>query len=112
MDGDDDIQRGRERGEAGADRLCALMHGLVASGARFIVVDLSETSFLVSEALGEMLAVLARLRLKGGDLVLVAPSGAVLSALNAVRVGDLTQILDSRDEAIALLAAQVGEARE
>jgi len=99
-------------GEAGADRLSALMHSLVASGARFIVVDLSETSFLVSEALGEMLAVLARLRLKGGDLVPVAPSGAVLSALNAVRVGDLTQILDSRDAAIALLAAQAGEARE
>lgn len=99
-------------GEAGADRLCGLMHSLVSSGARFIVVDLSETGFLVSEALGEILAVLARVRLKGGDLVLVSQPGAVLSALDAVRVGDLTQILDSRDEAIALLAAQVGETRE
>lgn len=99
-------------GEAGADRLCVLMRSLVGSGARFIVVDLSQTDFLASEALGEILAVLARVRLKGGDLVLVSPPGTVLSALNAVRVGDLTQILDTRDEAIALLAVQAGETRE
>mgnify|MGYP000356628193 CR=1 FL=1 len=99
-------------GEQGADGVCGLMRSLVSSGALFIVMDLSQTDFLASEALGEMLALLARVRLKGGDLVLVARAGAVLAALNAVRVGDLTQILESRDEAIALLAAQAGESRE
>jgi len=98
--------------EGGADRLSGLLHGLLGSGARYVAVDLSEVGYLVSRALGEMLAVLARMRLRGGDLVLVAAPGAVLSALEAVGVGEMTRIFDNRDEAVAYLATQVGEDSE
>jgi len=99
-------------GERGGDRLCGLLRSLLGCEQRHIVVDLSEVGYLVSRALGEILAVLARVRLRGGDLVLVATPGAVLSALEAVRVGEITRIFDSRDEAIEHLAAQAGESSE
>ena len=101
-----------DAGQGGADRLCGLLRGLVGSGARYLVVDLAQTRHLVSEALGGILAALARVRLKGGDLVLAGAAGGVLAALNAVRVGDLTRLFDAREEAVAYLAGQAGESSE
>jgi len=99
-------------GESGADRLSGLLHSLVDSGDRFLVVDLSEAGFVVSRAIAQVMAVLARLRQREGDLVLVVQPGPVLKSLQIVGAPKLTLVLEYLDQAIDQMALKAAESHE
>lgn len=101
-----------ECGECGSDRLCGLMHDLVDSGDRWMVVDLSGAEDVHERALAEMLAVLGRLRLRGGDMMVVAAPGEQLTALRTMGFHDLTLVLDDIDRAVQQAAVKAGAAGE
>ena len=88
-------------GEAGADRLCALMHGLVASGARFIVVDLSETTYMDSSGVATLVEVLKRCRRCGCQLKLAGLVERVRNVFEICRLESMFQIYDSEAEALS-----------
>ncbi len=96
-------------GECGTDRLCDLLHNLVDTGDRFMVVDLSGASAVHERAMAELMAVLGRLRLRGGDMIVVATPGDQLSSLNAMGFGDLTLVLDDLETAIQQAGVKAGE---
>jgi anti-sigma B factor antagonist len=61
-----------------ARRLKELLSGLVSGGTTRIVVDLAETTFLDSSALGALIAGLKSARQAGGDLRIARPTPEVL----------------------------------
>ncbi|MGC9318892.1 MAG: STAS domain-containing protein [Armatimonadota bacterium] len=97
--------------ESGSDRLCGLMHNLVDNGDRFMVVDLSDAAVVHERALAEILAVLGRLRLHGGDMIVVAAPGDQLKALRTIGFHDLTLVLDDIEMAVEQAAVKAGEAK-
>jgi len=101
-----------DAGERGRDVLGRLMSGLLAGGDRFMVVDLLEAGLVAEEAIADLLAVLGRLRLHGGDMILVAPPGAVLKALKTIGFDKLTLILDDLEAAIEQAALKAGAGGE
>ena len=100
-----------ECGECGLDRLCGLMHNLVDGGEHWLVVDLSQAGTVHERALAETLAVLGRLRLKGGNMIVVAPPGDLLKAIRTIGFHELTLVLDDVDSAVQQAAreAQIGD---
>lgn len=100
-----------ECGECGLDRLCGLLHNLVDSGDLWVVVDLREAGNIHERALAEILAVLGRLRLKSGNMILVAPPGDLLRSMRTIGFHELTLVLDDVDSAIQQAAreAQIGD---
>jgi len=97
-------------GASGADRLRGLLHGLVDGGDRFLVVDLSDSEAVDERALAEMLAVLARARLAGGDLVFVVQPGEVLHDLRTIGATGLTLVLEFLDQAVDQMVMKASEA--
>lgn len=99
-------------GEAGCDRLVRLLHGLVEGGDRFLVFDLSKSEQVADRALAEIVGVLARVRLVGGDAVFVVQPGSVLKALQTIGVPKLALVLEYLDQAIGQMAMKAREADE
>ncbi len=97
-------------GTSGADRLCGLLHGLVDAGDRFLIVDLSGSETVDERALAEMMAVLARARLAGGDLVFVVQHGEVLRDLRTIGATGLTPVLEFLDQAVDQMLMKASEA--
>jgi anti-anti-sigma regulatory factor len=87
-----------------------LLHGLVDGGDRFLVVDLSDSEAVAERALAEMLAVLARARLAGGDLVFVVQPGEVLRDLRTIGATGLTLVLEFLDQAVDQMVMKASEA--
>jgi len=73
-----------------------------------MVVDLQGAGPVAEGAYAELLGLYGRLRLRGGDMVLVAPPGEVLKALTTVGFDNLTLILDDVDMAIEQAAVKAG----
>jgi len=101
-----------EFGESGCERLVRLLHGLVEGGDRFLVFDLSKSEQVADRALAELVGVLARVRLAGGDAVFVVQPGAVLKALQTIGVSKLTLVLEYLDQAIGQMTMKAREADE
>ncbi len=97
-----------EVGESGCGVLSRLFGSLLAGGDRFMVVDLQEAGPIAEGAYAELLGLYGRLRLRGGDMILVAPPGEVLKALTTVGFDKLTLILDDTDVAIEQAAVKAG----
>ncbi|MCD6362321.1 MAG: STAS domain-containing protein [Armatimonadetes bacterium] len=97
-------------GEAGGDRLISLLHGLVESGERFLIFDLSGSERVAGRALAEMTGVLALVRLKGGDAVFVVRPGPVLRDLQTIGLPKLTLVLEYLDQAVEQMGMKAGEA--
>lgn len=95
-------------GECGMDRLCGLLHNLVDSGDHWLVVDLSGAGTVHERALAEMLAVLGRLRLAGGDMIVVAAPGEVLKTMRTIGFHELTIVLDDIEMAVEQAAVRAG----
>lgn len=72
-------------------------------GARAIVVDLSETRFLDSTALGILVGIAKRLRARDGDLVIVNTDPVTASTFSITRVDDVVPVVDSRDAAFEII---------
>jgi anti-sigma B factor antagonist len=78
---------------------------LIDGGARTLVVDLAETTFLDSTALGVLLRALQRLRPAGGGLAVVADNPGLAKIFEITRLDRVLAVSASRDEALARLAA-------
>ncbi|HEX9774310.1 MAG TPA: STAS domain-containing protein [Actinomycetota bacterium] len=66
-----------------------------------LVLDLSHVSFLDSSGLGALIAGYKRVRERGGRLVLVATSRAVLNVLSLTGLDGVFQVFPTVDEALA-----------
>ena len=73
---------------------------LAAAGAR-VIVDLAELAFMDCYSLGEIMAVRARARRAGGDLVLAGPQPIVLRLLVLCDVVSHELVFTSVDEAVS-----------
>jgi len=91
-------------GPAGVDRFRQILDGLVESGERRIVLDLSDASYIVSRGFGQILVALARLRTRNGDLRVAGARGAVWSAASAVGLDNIIKFYASVEEALESFA--------
>lgn len=78
-----------------ARQLREVLSELVAGGTPRVVVDLGETTFIDSSALGALIAGLKTARQAGGDLRVARPTEAVLTVF---RLTNLDKVLRPRDD--------------
>jgi len=78
-----------------ARQLRETLTGLVTDGTTRIVVDLAETTFLDSSALGALIAGLKTARQAGGDLRIARPTEAVLTVF---RLTNMDKVLRPRED--------------
>ena len=95
-----------ECGACGAERLCGLLHNLVDAGDRWMVVDLRDAGAVDERALTDLLAVLGRLRLRGGNMMLASAPGELLKSLRTIGFHELTLVLDDVDTAVQQAARE------
>ncbi|GAB3038539.1 anti-sigma factor antagonist [Nocardioides flavus (ex Wang et al. 2016)] len=88
------VPRGRLNMVA-ARQLRETLTGLVEGGSTRIVVDLAETTFLDSSALGALVAGLKTARQSGGDLRIARPTESVMTVF---RLTNLDTVLRPRDD--------------
>lgn len=69
-----------------------------AADAR-VVIDLSETKTIDSSGLGELMSCVTKARLRGGEVVLLAPTPFVSGVLNVTRLDHWFEIHDTLDAA-------------
>ena len=77
----------------------------VADGARHVIVDLSETTFIDSTTLGVLVGGVRRLREKNGDLSLVCSDRNVTKIFEITGLNQVFSIAPNRDEALARVAS-------
>lgn len=87
------------------DLKAALLEAIDAGRTR-IVVDLSETSFLDSTALGVLIGAIKRLRARNGTLTIVNVDANIAKTFEITGLDQIFAISASRDEAIAALDEQ------
>jgi anti-sigma B factor antagonist len=75
----------------------------IENGATRVVVDLSETTFLDSTALGVLIGAVKRLRSRDGQLVIVNTDANIAKTFEITGLDQIFTILDTRDAAIAAL---------
>lgn len=85
----------------GAPELREVLRDAIASGARRIVVDMSDTRFIDSTTLGVILGASKRLRSQGGELVLVIDHPSIRKIFQITLLDRAFQIFETRDEALA-----------
>ncbi len=81
------------------------LHRVIDEGARFVIVDLTDTTFLDSTALGVLLGGLKRLRPEDGGVLLVCGNPSIRKIFEITLLDRVFTIVDTRDEAVASLAA-------
>jgi len=82
--------------------LKAKMAALIFAGDNWFVIDLRETSFIDSTALGVLVGILRAARDAGGRVVFVSPQGsAVRSLLAMVRFDQVFELYDTLNGALA-----------
>lgn len=86
-----------------APDLKTMLLGAIDSGKSRIVVDLSETTFLDSTALGVLIGAVKRLRARDGLLTLVNTDANIAKTFEITGLDQIFQISATRDEAIAAL---------
>jgi anti-sigma B factor antagonist len=75
----------------------------IEGGKTRIVVDLSDTSFLDSTALGVLIGAVKRLRSREGALVIVNTDQNIAKTFEITGLDQIFTILSTRDDAIAAL---------
>ena len=78
---------------------------VIAKGAKHVVIDLSETTFIDSTTLGVLVGGVKRLRPTGGSLALVCTDQNISKIFEITGLDRVFTIHASRDEALAALAA-------
>jgi anti-sigma B factor antagonist len=78
----------------------------IDEGAREIVVDLTDTRFLDSTALGVLIGAVKRLRPLDGQLVIVNTEPSTAKTFEITGLDQIFTIVATRDEALAALAQQ------
>jgi anti-sigma B factor antagonist len=86
-----------------APDLKTMLLAAIDSGKSRIVVDLSETTFLDSTALGVLIGAVKRLRARDGALTLVNTDANIAKTFEITGLDQIFTISATRDEAIAAL---------
>ena len=86
-----------------APELRAAVVDAIDAGARGLVIDLSDTSFLDSTALGVLIGALKRLRTLGGRLVIVNREPTTARTFEITGLDQTLEIAETRDEALQAL---------
>lgn len=86
-----------------APDLKTMLLGAIDNGKSRIVVDLSETTFLDSTALGVLIGAVKRLRARDGLLTLVNTDANIAKTFEITGLDQIFLISATRDEAIAAL---------
>ncbi len=73
----------------------------IDDGAKLVVVDLSETTFVDSMALGVLLGALKRLRASGGEMVLIVSRPDIRRIFEITLLDRIFPLYASRDEALS-----------
>jgi anti-sigma B factor antagonist len=81
----------------------AALANTIDSGVTRIVVDLSETAFLDSTALGVLISAIKRLRARDGRLTLVNVDDSIAKTFEITGLDQIFTIFPTRDEAVAAL---------
>lgn len=76
------------------------LEGLIAQGARKIVLNLVALSHVDSSGFSVIVKVSVALRAQGGDLRFIRPTGRALLAFNVLRLLDLIPTFDTESEAV------------
>ena len=69
---------------------------VLEAGARELVVDLHDTTFIDSTGLGVLVGALKRARQAGGDLVLCAPRRSIAKVFEVTGMDKTFEVLDER----------------
>jgi anti-sigma B factor antagonist len=104
---DDEIAVVSVTGYLDFDAAPALKQRLVESidaGCDRLVVDLAETGFIDSTAIGVLVGALKRIQESGGSLVVVCANENVQSIFELVGLDELIGLHPSRDDAISAFA--------
>jgi anti-sigma B factor antagonist len=88
-----------------APELKAALSDALESGRNRIVVDLSETTFLDSTALGVLIGAVKRLRSRDGVLTIVNTDSNIAKTFEITGLDQIFVIRSTRDEAIRALDA-------
>lgn len=88
-----------------APELKAALGEAIEAGRRRIVVDLSDTTFLDSTALGVLIGTVKRLRSREGRLTLVNTDANIAKTFEITGLDQIFAIFSTRDEAVAGLDA-------
>jgi anti-sigma B factor antagonist len=88
-----------------APQLKEALHAVIDDGARFVVVDLTDTTFIDSTTLGVLLGGLKRLTPEDGSVVLVCGNPNIRKIFEITLLDRVFTIVDTRDEAVAAVAA-------
>lgn len=84
-----------------APELKAALSAAIESGATEVVVDLSETRFLDSSALGVLIGVVKKLRHVDGHLTVVNTEPSTARTFEITGLDKIFAIVETRDEALA-----------
>ena len=76
----------------------------IEAGRIRIIVDLTETTFLDSSALGVLIGVIKRLRARGGALAIVNVSEDIAKTFEVTGLDQIFTIVPTRDEAMQAIA--------
>jgi anti-sigma B factor antagonist len=104
---DDEVSVVAVTGYLDFDAAPALKHSLVDcidAGTGHLVVDLTETGFIDSTAIGVLVGALKRLEESGGSLVVVCTNENVQSIFELVGLDEVISLHGSRDDAISAFA--------
>ena len=88
-----------------APELKAALGEAIEAGRRRIVVDLSDTTFLDSTALGVLIGTVKRLRSREGRLTLVNRDANIAKTFEITGLDQIFTICATRDEAVVALDA-------
>ena len=86
-----------------APDLKAALIGAIDAGKTRIVVDLSQTTFLDSTALGVLIGAIKRLRTRDGALTIVNTEQTIAKTFEITGLDQIFTITESREAAIAAL---------
>jgi anti-sigma B factor antagonist len=86
-----------------APELKKTLQEAIENGATRVVVDLSETTFLDSTALGVLIGAVKRLRSRDGSLVIVNTDANIAKTFEITGLDQIFTILESRDAAVQAL---------
>jgi anti-sigma B factor antagonist len=89
-----------------APDLKAKISDAIAAGCRELVIDLTETTFLDSTALGVLIGALKRLREQEGVLVLVNERASIARTLEITGLDRIFTVVSDREAALAALEAE------
>ena len=87
-----------------APELKQVLAEAIEGGRRRIVVDLTETTFLDSTALGVLIGAVKRLRSRDGALAIVNVDENIAKTFEITGLDQIFTILSSRDEAVSAVS--------